>query len=185
MTLRLTDVAARAPFPLVAFPAGWWKGPVFVGDVRSVGDTIRAVQLYYLSEHGEAGFVISHLAPESASRDDPYRLQEHLASFVSHLDPAFLQARNRRPKLPTFDLKDFSEREEIVPLGGHPSAVRVLSHRQLTLRAARTALVQQGRTTDLCVAGWRMLLDDALTALVPVTADLARRFDIDAVAHGG
>lgn len=184
MTLRLTDVAGRTKFPLLAFPAGWWRGPVFVGDLRAVGETIRAVQLYYLTEAGDAGYVISHLAPERSSREDPYRLQEHLASFVSHVDPRFLRQRNRRPKAPTFELKDFSERDEIVSLAGHPTSVRILSHRELTLRVARTAIVVNGRATDLCIAGWRTLLDDALMALTPITAELARRFDLDAVAHG-
>lgn len=184
MTLLLTEVAGRVSFPLVAFPAGWWNGPVFVGDVRSLQGTVRAVQLYYLSPSGDHGFVISQLAPEEAEANDPLRLAEHLSSFVSHLDPRFLQQRTRRAKVQTFPMRDFVHRDEIVQICGHPTAVRILSHKLLTLRAARTAIVQNGRATDLCVASWRTGIEDAVAALVPMTVDLARRFDLDAVAHG-
>lgn len=185
MALRLTEVAARVPFPLVAFPPGWWNGPVFVGDVRAVREGVRAVQLYYLTPSGDGGFVISQLAPAEAERTDPLRLTEHLASFVSHLDPAFLAQKARRTKGIAFTLRDFVHRDEILPLCGHPTAVRILSHRLLTLRAARTAIVVNGKATDLCVGAWQRSLDEALTVLTPVTPDLARRFDLDAVAHGG
>lgn len=184
MTLRLSDVAGRTGFPLVAFPPGWWNGPVFVGDVRAVQGGIRAVQLYYLSPSGDSGFVISHLAPDEADREDPLRLGEHLSSFLSHLDPGFLQQRTRRNKVQAFALKDFIMRDEVMALGGRPTAVRMLSHKELTLRAARTAIVLNGRATDLCIAGWKQLIDDALHAITPMTAELARRFDLDAVAHG-
>lgn len=184
MTLLLTEVASRVAFPLVAFPAGWWTGPVFVGDVRSVKGVVRAVQLYYLSPSGDRGFVISHLAPEEADPNDPMRLSDHLSSFVSHVDPRFLQQRARRSKVSTFPARDFQHRDEIVTICGHATAVRLLSHRLLTLRAARTALVSNGKAVDLCVGGWKTTIDDAVAALMPMTADLARRFDLDAVAHG-
>jgi hypothetical protein len=128
---------------------------------------------------------VSHLAPEEPDPGDPLRLGEHLSSFVSHLDPKYLQHRAKRAKLQTFPLKDFSQRDEIATVSGHPVAVRMLSHRTLTLRAARTAIVSHGRAVDLCLGGWRHLLEDALGALVPLTADHARRFDLEAVAHGG
>ena len=184
MTLLLTEVASRVPFPLFVLPAGWWNGPVFVGDVRSVQGAVRAVQLYYLSPNGDHGFVLSHLAPAEAEAGDPLRLNDHLASFVSHLDPRYLQQRTRRAKGQAFTLKDFSHRDEIASIAGHPTAVRMLSHRTLTLRAARTAIVSNGRAVDLCLAGWRQLVEDALLALVPLTAEHARRFDLDAAAHG-
>jgi hypothetical protein len=138
---------------------------------------LTSVQLYFLDQDPLRGYAISHLLPAPAQPEDPLRLSEHLSGFVSHLDPKFLTMRARRRKAMAFGLKDFSHHDEIARIAGQSASVRVLSHRALTLRAARTAVVVNGKPVDLCVASWRLSIEEALPAVSLLTPQLAKHFD--------
>ena len=182
--MRLSDVVLRARFPLVGFPAGWWPGSHTVAQVRSLNGEIRALQLLYETVEGDAGYLISHLAPEPAGRNDPLRLADHLAAFVAHFEGTGVAARMRRGK-GAFPAGSFDEEDRVAVVCGQPSALRRLSHVRYPLVAARTALVANGRAVDLCIAGWHRDLDEAIPALHLLTAEAVRQFDAAVEASTG
>jgi hypothetical protein len=184
MPPRLEEVAAKVAFPLVAIPADDWKGTVFVGDVRAVGPQIRAVQIHYLTPSEDAGLVLSHLIPEEPSPDDPGRMTEHLASFVSHFDPGYLTSKAKRGRFIPFPPKQWRRDEIIGAFGGQTVALQRSVNSKLPLKALRTALVRDGRAGDLCVGGWKMDPLEHLERVKPLTLEIARGIDRGLIDSG-
>lgn len=184
MPPRLEEVAAKVTFPLVAIPAPDWKGTVFVGDVRAVGTQIRAVQIHYLTPAEDAGLVVSHLLPGEQAPDDPGRMTEHLASFVSHFDSGYLIRKAKRGRFLPFPPKQWRRDEIIGTFGGQTVALQRSVNQKLPLRALRTALVRDERAGDLCLGGWKMEPLEHLDRVRPLTLEIARDIDRGLIDSG-
>lgn len=165
---------------MLALPVGAWKGSVYVGEVRSIGDDVRAVQLMYATTSGTSGLVLSHLAPRpSEDSSDTLRLTEHLTSFISGFEPGFLVPRAKKGKLQAFTPKELVLHDEISTINGQTTGVKVIEHRRLPLRAARVAIVRDGKVVDLCVGGWNRGVMDVLPQLRPLDPEIVRLFDLE------
>lgn len=180
MPPRLEDLAGAVRFPLSLLPPHLWRGEVFVGDVRSLAGEIRAVQLVYISPGSDAGLLVSNLA-KALNVEDPARLTDHLTSFVSHFDPAYLTHRAKRGRFVPFPPRDWQQDEILISLAGASAAQR-FRHRRLPLTAYRAAIVRGAVMADLCVAGWGLDPADRLSDICAVGPANARAFDAAACA---
>lgn len=176
--MHLADVAGKVRFPILALPPTTWSGPMYVADVRSIGDEVRALQMMYLTPQGGSGIVISHLSPEVGGAEDPYRLTEHLTGFVSHFAPKVLRSKVKRGKYLAFASSEYEHHDEMGMVNGRPAAMTVISHRVLPLRAVRTAVQMGSQIGDLCMAGWERPVLDLIPTLTPVTPEVVRAFDV-------
>lgn len=165
---------------MLALPAGAWKGSAYVGEVRSIRDEVRSVQLMYATPSQSSGLVISHLAPDpNPDTQDPLRLTEHLTSFISAFEPGFLVPRAKKGKLVAFAPKELVVHDEVSTINGQTTGVKVIEHRRLPLRAARVAVVRETKVVDLCVGGWNRGVMDVVPQLRPLDREIVRLFDLE------
>lgn len=184
--LRLPDILAECPFPILTVDPAYHEGPIYpeVGRAGVEQTFIRAVKLHCVDSAGDpaSGAVASNIAATDigAHRSDPQRsgsdlVEDHLANFIARFIPDLVAGRGASGR-PVLNRTDYDRPAHAsLQMTGHSLQFSVYGHREWPLEFAQQ--VGHLRDTSVCVATWNADVRRYLQRLRLVDAKVAEALE--------